>query len=178
MRRIVIATLVLIPVLANAQASTSTKPSQNSATLVAAANPPAALTSSNNSASSVDVATSAVPMSVVIHQATPVADADASGTIFYSFGTDQSASSTTVPQLIHVVNPDLAPQQLVEGSDVTVHLTVDRNGVPQNITVDHATDPIIARKTIAAISQYRFKPAMRNLLAVPADVTVDVKIKQ
>jgi len=117
-------------------------------------------------------------MSVIIHQAAaPVDDVDASGELSYSFGAAPSANSTTAPQLIHVVNPDLAPQQVAEGSDVTVHLTVDRNGVPQHITVDHATDPIIARKTLAAISQYRFKPATRNLFAVPADVTVDVKIK-
>lgn len=171
MRRIVIATLVLIPVLANAQASTLTKPSQNLATLVAAATPPAALAPSTSAASSSDVTTSAVPMNVVIRQA----DADADGTIAYSFGT---GSSITAPRLIHVVSPELAPQQAAAGADITAHLTVDQNGVPQNISVDHATDPIIARKTLAAISQYRFKPATRNYLAVASDVTINVKIGQ
>ena len=176
MRRIVIATLVLIPVLANAQASTSTKPSQNSATLVATATPPSALAPSNSAASSSDVTTSAVPMHVVIHQAED-ADADANGTIAYSFGS-ATGNSVTAPKLIHVVNPELAPQQAAAGADVTVHLTVDQNGVPQNISIDHATDAVVARKTIAAISQYRFKPATRNYLAVAADVTIDVKINQ
>ncbi len=174
MRRIVIATLVLIPVLAHAQAGTSTKPSQNSATLLAKATPPAALAPSTNSAAA-DVATSVVPMDIVIHQADSV-DTDASGTLSYTFG-DTPNSAATAPQLIHVVTADLAPQQIVVGSDVTVRLTVDRNGVPQNIKLDHATDPVIAQKTLAAVSQYRFKPATRNFLTVPADVTIDVKIK-
>jgi len=177
MRRIVIATLVLIPVLANAQASTSTKPSQNSATLVASATPPPALAPSTAAASSADVATSAVPMHVVIHQADD-ADTDANGTIEYSFGAGNAGNSVTAPKLIHVVNPDLAPQQAIAGADVTVHLTVDRNGIPQNISIDRATDPVVARKTLAAISQYRFKPATRNYLAVAADVTINVKINQ
>jgi len=174
MRRITIATLVLIPVLAHAQASTSTKPSQNSATLLAKATPPAALAPSTNS-SAADVATSVVPMDVIVHQAEPVDDA-VDGSISYSFG-DTPNSATTAPQLVHIVTADLAPQQIVAGSDVTVHLTVDRNGVPQNIKLDHATDPAIAQKTLAAVSQYRFKPATHNFLTVPADVTIDVKIK-
>jgi len=186
MRRIFVATLVLIPVLANAQASTSMEqPTQTAATLVAKANPPAPLAPAKSAApaasSSIASATVELPVHVVIHQITPDADymSDAmqqGGTIAYGFGSDVHSRATS-PELIHVVQADLAPQQLAKGSDVTVHLTVNAHGVPENIQILKATDTVVAQKTIAAVSQYRFKPATRDYVAIPADVSVDVKIK-
>ena len=192
MRRILVATLVLIPVLAQAQASTSTEPklSQASATLVAKATPPAPLASSNPAApaagsSSADVAKSPVQENLTIRQAdlygmdpgyvtTPVKQ---DGTVSDSFAGD-GTGDISVPRLIHVVQTNLEPQELATASDVRVHLTVDRNGVPQNLSLDHATDPVVAKKTLEAVSQYRFKPATLNYIAVPAEVTIDVKIQK
>ena len=184
MRRILVATLVLIPVLAHAQASNSTEQAtQAPATLVAKATPPAPMApakSATPASESVASSATSLPVHVVIHQITPDDDytTDAlqkGGTISYSFNDVNSKS--TEPELIHVVQADLAPQQLANGSDVTVHLTVDAHGVPQNIKVIKATDSVVAQKTIAAVSQYRFKPATRDYLAIPADVSIDVKIK-
>jgi len=184
MRRILVATLVLIPVLAHAQASTTTEQPTQATTLVAKANPPAPLTpasGASSAASSSPVSATSLPVHVIIHQI----DADDNfssnalengGTISYSFGNDIS-SKVTPPELIHIVQADLAPQQLAQGSDVAVRLTVDAHGVPQNVHVVKATDAVVAQKTIAAVSQYRFKPATRDYLAVPTDVSIDVKIK-
>ncbi len=188
MRRILVATLVLLPVLAHAQASTSTEqPTQAAATLVAKANPPASLAPAKGSAptasSSAASITGELPVHVIIHQITPDADyiSDAmqhGGTISYGFGGDVNINSrSTSPELVHVVQADLAPQQLAKGSDVTVRLTVDAHGVPENIQVVKATDAVVAQKTLAAVSQYRFKPATRDYMAVPADVSINVKIK-
>ena len=186
MRRILVATLVLFPVLAHAQASTSTEqPTQATATLVAKATPPAPIAPAKSAvpAASASVAGTAVsiPVHVVIHQITPDNDfsSDAlqgGGTISYKFNNDINSKETS-PELIHFVQADLAPQQLAQGSDVTVHLTVDTHGVPQNIAVVKATDSVVAQKTIAAVSQYRFKPATRDYIAIPADISIDVKIK-
>ena len=184
MRRIFVATLVLIPVLAHAQASNSTqpKPSQNSATLLAKATPPAPFAASNNAAPAANsgaVATNSLPANVVIVQAN-LQDSDYAaiqqdGTISHTFS--GGINQATAPQLVHVVDTDLAPQELAAGSDVAVHMTVDAKGVPQNIKIAKASNPVVAQKTLAAVSQYRFKPATVNYLAVPDDVTVDIKIK-
>jgi len=186
MRRILVATLVLIPVLAHAQASTSTEqPTQTTATLVAKATPPAPMAPAKSAApaasSSVAGTAVSIPVHVVIHQITPDDDystdaLQSGGTISYSFGNDLN-SKVTSPELIHVVQADLAPAQFAQGSDVKVRLTVDAHGVPQNISVVKATDAVVAQKTIAAVSQYRFKPATRDYLAIAADVSIDVKIK-
>jgi hypothetical protein len=180
MRRIFVATLVLIPVLAHAQASNTTdsKPSQNSATLLAKATPPAPFNAPKNAApaakaSAADAET--VPANVVIHQADSDDDAMLrTSAVTYSFGGVNQASA---PQLVHVVETELAPAELATASDVAVHLTVDANGVPQNLKITKTTNPVIAQKTLAAVSQYRFKPATVNYLAVPEDVTLDIKIK-
>ena len=150
MRRILVATLALIPVLAHAA--------------------PAAKTSSATAVT--------VPANVVIHQADSDFVDDAmqhGGTIAYSFGGGVNQSSA--PQLVHVVETELAPAELATASDVAIRLTVDANGVPQNLKVTKATNSAIAEKTLAAVSQYRFKPATVNYLAVPEDVTLDIKIK-
>jgi TonB family protein len=184
MRRILVATLVLIPVLAHAQASNSTEQAtQAPATLVAKATPPAPMAPAKSatpaSASIASTATS-LPVHVVIHQITSDDDVTSDamqngGTISYTLSGGNSKA--TEPELVHVVQADLAPQELANGSDVTVHLTVDAHGVPQNIKVVKATDSVVAQKTIAAVSQYRFKPATRDYLAIPADISIDVKIK-
>jgi TonB family protein len=185
MRRILVATLVLIPVLARAQASTSTEqPIQAAATLVAKANPPAPIAPAKSAApatSSVAGEATLLPVHMVIHQITSDDEfsSDAlqhGGTISHSFGNDLD-NGLTSPELIHVVQADLAPRQLAQGSDVTVRLTVDTHGVPHNIQVIKASDTEVAQKTIAAVSQYRFKPATRDYLAVPEDISINVKIK-
>ncbi len=184
MRRILVATLVLIPVLAHAQASTSTEqPTQTTATLVAKATPPAPMAPAKSAApaasSSIAGTAVSVPVHVVMHQITPDDDysteaLQSGGTIAYKFNNN---SKETSPELIHIVQADLAPAQFAQGSDIKVRLTVDAYGIPQNIAVVKATDAVVAQKTIAAVSQYRFKPATRGYLAVPADVSIDVKIK-
>ena len=186
MRRILVATLVLFPVLAHAQASTSTEqPTQTTATLVAKATPPAPMAPAKSAApaasSSVAGTAVSVPVHVVIRQITPGDDfstdaLQSGGGISYNFNNDIN-SKVTSPELIHVVQADLAPMQFAQGSDVKVRLTVDAHGVPQNVTVVKATDAVVAQKTIAAVTQYRFKPATRDYLAIPADVLIDVKIQ-
>ena len=185
MRQVLVATLVLLPVLAHAQASNSTEQAtQAPATLVAKATPPAPMApakSATPASESVASSATSLPVHVVIHQITPDDDyttdaLQSGGGISYNFNNDIN-SKVTSPELIHVVQADLAPMQFAQGSDVKVRLTVDAHGVPQNVTVVKATDAVVAQKTIAAVTQYRFKPATRDYLAIPADVLIDVKIK-
>jgi TonB family protein len=159
MRRILVAILVLMPAMAHTQT-----------VLVAKANPPAALKASSSAAPSPVAAISSIPVNLVIHQAVATEDAITGASV-------SPISGTAVPQLVKAVKTDLTPQELALGSEVAVRLTVDRNGLPENLSIDHATNPEIAQKTLAAVSQYRFKPATSNFLAVPATITIDVKIK-
>jgi TonB family protein len=56
-----------------------------------------------------------------------------------------------------------------------ISLTVDVNGMPQNIKVDRCTDPSFEASSLDAVEQYRFKPATTQE-GKPVPVRVDVEI--
>jgi TonB family protein len=185
MRLMTVATLVLIPVLAHAQASNSTeaKPSQASATLLAKATPPAALAGSKAHTTDEGPLT-VVRYETVKEQVDPLffnQTLREGGTLSFTlYGDlkDQPNAEAVGPKLIHIESTELPKSELNVASDVTVRLTVDQHGVPQNMKIINSADAVVNERTLAAVSQYRFKPATVDNLAVPADVTIEVKIKQ
>lgn len=179
MRRILVATLVLIPVLAHAQASTSTGPKQSSApaNLMAKATPPAAIPA----AKPADAATTAKP---ALHESvterieafyldTP---ATRGGGDTYLLMGDESADDA--PKLIHVVETEVPQELISKPVNVTVRMMVDAHGVPQNISIEHSAGAVLDQKTVEAVKQYRFKPATVNHIPVDAEVNVDIKIQK
>jgi hypothetical protein len=159
MRRILVAILALVPPMAHAQT-----------VLVAKATPPAALKASSSAAAASPVSTVFSPsVALVIHQAVSTGASPTENAATTPFG-------FAAPLLVKTVVTDLTPQELAAGSEVAVRLTVNRDGVPQDLSIDHATNPEIAKKTLAAVSQYRFKPATSSFLAIPSTVTLDIKI--
>ena len=179
MRRILVATLVLIPVLAQAQASTSTepKPSPATANLVAKATPPAALHAAKPS----DTTTAPKP---ALHESVTerieafYLDDPTSrglGDTYLLMGDDHADNA---PKLIHIVETDV-PQELASAPiKVSVRMMVDSHGVPQNITIEHSAGAVLDQKTLEAVKQYRFKPATVNHVPVDAEVNVDIKIQK
>lgn len=181
MRRMIAATLVLIPVLAHAQAGTTSEPkaSQASVTLVAKATPPTA----PGAAKGANATTSVRPKTVhetISTTVDPYFMNDAlrqGGEITYTLGGNEDGLAVA-PRLIHAVSTQLPQDQLASASDVTVHMTVDTLGVPHNLKIERSANDVVDEKTLEAVSQYRFAPAKANDMPSKADVTVEIKIQK
>jgi len=175
MRRVIVATLVLIPVLAHAQASTTTQPKQSpaSATLVAKATPPASPAAKPADTAAAPKAATHEAIKEHVEALYLDGAAAAGSETYFLLGDEDNA-----PKLVHVVETDV-PQELVSAPiNVSVRMLVDSRGVPQNLSVEHSAGAAIDQKTLEAVRQYRFKPATVNHLPVDAEVTVDIKIQK
>jgi hypothetical protein len=79
----------------------------------------------------------------------------------------------SAPTLIHVVNmPGLAHMD----AGLVVNLWVDTDGVPSHIRVLQGGDSIQNEKIIAAVLQYRFKPAMQNGKPVLVEMNMQLDV--
>jgi TonB family protein len=185
MRRMILTSLVLLPVLAHAQASPATEPmpSASSATLaeltlptLRAAVKPAAVPSLNKNESA------QFHQSVATKMTASFAD-DAmrkGGTLEYAmFGDVPSLTST--PQVTRAVEVELSPKELAaqpQVSNVVVRATVDQYGFPRNLTVAQSAGSLVDKRAVEAVSQYRFKPASRDNQPIDANVLITIKIQK
>jgi hypothetical protein len=77
----------------------------------------------------------------------------------------------TAPTLIHIVNmPGLGRMD----SELLLNLWVDADGVPSHIRILQGGDLDKNEKIIAAVRQYRFKPAMENGKPVLVEMNMEV----
>jgi TonB family protein len=192
MRRMILASLVLLPVVANAQASTSTEPqaNQSSAALQAELTQPAipamlAIKAAAPAASIAAMNTSthaAVREFVQTRMAENFVDSAVmkGGTLEYAMmGSVPSESSA--PKVTQAVEVDLSAQDLAEQpavSRVVIRAIVDENGVPRNVAVTQSAGSLIDRKAVEAVSQYRFKPATVDNKPTWASVSISIKIQK
>jgi hypothetical protein len=197
MRRMILTSLVLFPVMAHAAANTSIEPqpSTSSATLEAGQTHPAGLAELAMDAASTKAAapvSSIAAISTSNHAAIRefvqtratenLADAAAmkGGTLEYammgSLPTESSAAKVT-----RAVEIDLTPQELAEQpavSHVVVHAIVDVNGIPRNVAVSQSGGSVIDRKAVEAVSQYRFAPATVGNKPTWSSVSIAIKIEK
>jgi len=185
MRQVLVATLVLLPVLAHAQASTATGSQQSTpsanlqakvvvqpvnfvrpATTPAAAPAPAAPTASAVH----EVVQAQVDPSFLENQT------QQSGSISYTF-LGSASDEPVAPKLVHVVGRQIPVNRLAADNDVAVHFVVSPDGVPERLTIAKSAGAEMDQKTLDAVSQYRFKPATLNNRPVEAEVTVEVKVQ-
>jgi TonB family protein len=211
MRRVILATtLVLLPVLANAQASTSTESKQypNSAAQVAELNRPeglaelaiaastfpgvrpevkAAAKTAKTAAKAGSINPSDVAGSDALRESVQTQLADSfTDTAFAEAGTLEFGMSATpversAPKVTRAVEVNLTPAEFAEVpavSNVAVRAVVDENGIPRNVAIAHSAGPIVDREAIAAVSQYRFKPATVDNRATPISVSIAIKIEK
>lgn len=192
MRRMILASLVLLPVMANAQAVTSTEPqtNQTSALFLAELTHPAvpaelAMKAAAPAASIVAMKTSThavVREFVQTRMAANFVDAAVmkSGTLEYAMmGSVPSESSA--PKVTRAVEVDLSAQDLEKQpavSHVVISAIVDENGVPRNVVVTQSGGSLIDRKAVEAVSQYRFKPATVDNKPTWASVSISIKIQK
>ena len=189
MRRLIYPVLILLPVLAHAQAKTQTSTltaAQSSApvaTLVAKANPPRVLPAPAATAganASVDPGTEImvpVHQTVVEHNGSDINSNDS--TIGYSF--NNGAVPTTAPKLVQASPLAMSLREMESESsvaDVVLQFTVDLAGTAKNVKIVRSGGATLDKRAVEAVNQYRFKPATQNNVPVEAPVTVEIKIKK
>lgn len=79
-----------------------------------------------------------------------------------------------IPVPIEVVSPRVGPEY--EGTTVNLTFIVDEAGKPTDIEVKSAQDYMVGLFVSEAVSQWRFKPAISNGVAVAKRVALPVKI--
>jgi alkaline phosphatase D len=82
----------------------------------------------------------------------------------------------TQPKLIYHAEAEFSEQARKKkiSGDVLVALTVDENGMPQNVHVVHGVGYGLDEKAIEAIKKYRFRPATENGKPVATEIEVMV----
>jgi TonB family protein len=101
------------------------------------------------------------------------------GTLEYSFRA--TVPAPTAPKVTRTVEVQLSEQELAAQPNVTsvvVHAMVDEQGVPHNVGITHSAGAIVDEKAIAAVSQYRFIPATLDNQPTWAEVSVAIKIEK
>jgi len=181
MRRMILTTLVLLPVMARAQANTAAgpQPSTSSANVQAELTRPADL--AGLAAAAPLTPNASFRESVQTRLAPGFTDGALrnAGTVEYSM--NATPVETSAPKVTRAVEIYLSPDQLAAEpkiASVEVHATVDQYGIPRNLVVSQSAGSLLDAKALAAVSQYRFKPATVDNLPVAADVTVAIKIQK
>jgi TonB family protein len=185
MRRLVYPALILLPILAHAQAKIQTStltasPSRASvATLEAKANTPNVLPAAAAPAA-VDPGTAImVPVHQTVVERNGQDNNSNDSTLGYGF--NNSAVATTAPKLIQASPLTMSLRDMeseTAEADVVLHFTVDLAGTAKDVKVVHSGGATLDKRAIEAINLYRFKPATQNNVPVEAPVTVEIKIKK
>jgi len=91
----------------------------------------------------------------------------------------QAAGGVTRPVLIHQVFPEFTEQARKDkvSGIVTVNFLVDENGNPTHVRVMHGLGDGLDMEAIAAVKQYKFKPAMRDGKPVPFELNTEVNFQ-
>ncbi len=92
-------------------------------------------------------------------------------------GVARIGGDVSAPVLLKMVDPEFseeARRKKLSGS-VRVRLTVDENGMPEDVTVVQGVGAGLDEKALEAVRQYRFKPALRN--GVPVKVVMNVEVR-
>jgi protein TonB len=97
----------------------------------------------------------------------------------YGGGFYHVGGAVAAPQLIYAVDPefsDEARRAKYQGICI-VTLIVDAQGNPQRVQVVHHLGMGLDQKAVAAVKQYRFKPATLQGKPVPVEVNVEVNFR-
>jgi outer membrane biosynthesis protein TonB len=93
----------------------------------------------------------------------------------------RTASSVTVPNLIHttdvIVSPDLAGK-FVDDSKIALKLNVDEQGMPRDIQVIDPANKVFDDEVVDAVRQFRWRPATLDKQPILSDLTLYVVVKR
>jgi TonB family protein len=112
---------------------------------------------------------------------------DTTITVNYNFSEDpkpaqnadaprQIGGSVSAPVVLYTADPTYTAEarQAKLSGNVLVHLEVDTAGSPTNVRVVHGLGKGLDEQAVAAVEQYRFKPAMENGRPVAVEMNVEV----
>jgi TonB family protein len=148
MRKVIVATLALSPMLLHAQANSpaKTQPSPSSTTLQSKLVQPKEVNDSE----------------AVAHTTTPV----------------RVSTGVGAPKLIHTVaieaDSNWVPTGFAFERNAVVELTVDVTGKPSDLKIVKSLGPVMDHNVLAAVSQYRFEPG--TLDGAPTAVPVNLHV--
>jgi TonB family protein len=189
MRRMILISLVLSPVMAHAQAVTTTghQPSSTSAKLYAEVYRPAAPSEAAAVSTPMSNAPAANHLQLRESVRTRTADDFAvaalhmGGTLEYSMK-GSAPTQVSAPSVVTAVEISMSDRELSEQPAVTtlvVHTIVDENGTPRNVVVTQSSGrAVLDQRAVAAVGQYRFKPAMLDNKATWASVYLTIKLER
>ena len=86
--------------------------------------------------------------------------------------------SVRPPVLIHSVEPHFTKEdrKTENGGSLQIYMWVDENGNPSHVRVVHGLNKKIDEEALAAVRQYKFKPAMRDGKPVKVDLYINVNV--
>jgi TonB family protein len=90
-------------------------------------------------------------------------------------------TETSTPKLTRSVDLQLSQQELAMQPATTlvaVRAIIDQYGIPRNLTVAKSSNETVNKKALAAVSEFRFKPATVDNKPVEAAVTIAIKIQK
>jgi len=91
-------------------------------------------------------------------------------------GVKQIGGGVSAPVLVYGFEPEFSEEarRAKFSGNVLVSLWVDEKGVPLHVHVIHAVGMGLDERAVAAVKQYRFKPAMENGKPVTVEMNVEV----
>ena len=94
-------------------------------------------------------------------------------------GTYHVGNGVLPPQLLYAKDPQFSAQarKAKYGGIATVSLIVDAQGNPQNVHIIRHLKMGLDEAALAAVSQYKFKPATLQGTPVPVEVNIEVNFK-
>jgi TonB family protein len=92
---------------------------------------------------------------------------------------DGKASGVTLPKIVSEVKPQYTPEAMRAKIEGTVILTavVRTDGTPSDIEITKSLDTEygLDKQAVAALSQWRFEPGLKDGKPVPVRVTVEMR---
>jgi TonB family protein len=91
----------------------------------------------------------------------------------------QIGKGVTSPVVIHQVDPEFSAEAKKQGFNgtVLVNFILDERGLPQNVRVLRGVGMGLDEKAVAAVKQYKFKPAMEDGKPVPMMLNVEINFR-
>ena len=151
MRKVIVATLALTPMLLHAQANSpaQTPSSPSSNTLQSKLVEPKELNASE----------------AVAHTATPL----------------RVSTGVIAPKLVYTISvesdTDFVPRGFITDRRTVVEMVVDATGKPSNLKILQSLGPVMDHNVLAAVSQYRFSPGTLDGQATSVPVNLEVVLR-
>jgi protein TonB len=94
-------------------------------------------------------------------------------------GVMHAGGSISKPVVLYAVEPEFSEEARKSkfSGNVEVYLIVDEQGRPSHVRVVRGVGMGLDEKAVAAVEQYRFKPAMQNGRPVKVDLYIDVEFR-